>query len=224
VGWKSLAFTALVSFVSVSYYQIKKDEQLSTTISKVTSSGTPDLGGPWTLIDVDTGRLVTDTSVLGSDSSKGYTLMYFGFANCPDICPSELTKVAQVLDSLKASHPSIYSRITPIFVTVDPGRDSIKRLRTYRQDFHPKIKFLTGTEEMVRNVAKLYRVYISKADETADGDYLLDHSIVLYFNGPTKNNKAGEGGKEGFGFIDFFTQSMKARDMVKRIVAHVETK
>ena len=93
-----------------------------------------------------------------------FSLLLSSFS--PDICPSELVKVASVLDSLKSSHPSI--KITPIFVTVDPARDSIKSLREYGKDFHPDIRFLTGTPEMVKAMAKSYRVYVSKADEVSD--------------------------------------------------------
>ena len=92
-----------------------------------------------------------------------------------------------------------------LFVTVDPARDSIDNLNIYQKDFHPDITYLTGTPEMIKKMAALYRVYISKADETDDGDYLVDHSIVLYL--------VGKDGK----FRDFFTQGMKASDVCEKI-------
>ena len=205
VSWRSLTATFVISVAAVSYYQIKKDEQLSSSTGKVVSTGTPALGGKWALIDVNTGKVVTN-----KDFEDQYTLLYFGFANCPDICPSELQKVAQVMDELTTTNPTLAKKITPIFVSVDPDRDTMDKLKIYGGDFHPSIRYLTGTPEMIKATAKLYRVYISKADETEDGDYLLDHSIVLYFSGKDGN------------FLDFFTQSMKVRDMVSKIQAHAE--
>ena len=92
-----------------------------------------------------------------------------------------------------------------LFVTVDPARDSITNLNIYSKDFHPSITYLTGTSNMIKKMASFYRVYISKADETEDGDYLVDHSIVLYLVGPD--------GK----FREFFTQGMRASDVVQKI-------
>ena len=102
-------------------------------------------------------------------------------------------------------HPKLAENIQPIFVTVDPARDSIEALQDYAKDFHPDYIFLTGTPEQVQKMAKKYRVYVSKADETDDGDYLVDHSIVLYFHD-------GEGE-----MVDFFTQSMKPSDITQKI-------
>mmetsp|Transcript_19705 Transcript_19705/g.25550 ORF Transcript_19705/g.25550 Transcript_19705/m.25550 type:complete len:159 (+) Transcript_19705:837-1313(+) len=146
------------------------------------------------------GRLVTEKTFQGK-----YTLLYFGFARCPDICPSEMVKVAAIMDQLKVEHPKLAENIQPIFVTVDPARDSIEALQDYAKDFHPDYIFLTGTPEQVQKMAKKYRVYVSKADETDDGDYLVDHSIVLYFHD-------GEGE-----MVDFFTQSMKPSDITQKI-------
>ena len=134
-----------------------------------------------------------------------YTLLYFGFARCPDICPSEMVKVGSILDQLKKEYPKLAEQIQPIFVSVDPARDSIQALQEYAKDFHPDYVFLTGTPEQVQQMAKKYRVYVSKADETEDGDYLVDHSIVMYFHG------------EDGDMLDFFTQSMKPSDIVAKI-------
>jgi len=115
-----------------------------------------------------------------------------------------------------ATHSLTFQPLTPqnshttVFVTVDPARDSIKQLKLYGKDFHPDIKFVTGTPEMVKKMTKKYRVYVSKADEEDDGDYLVDHSIVLYFGG-----KKGE-------FLDFFSQSMKPSDICNKIVEQTE--
>jgi len=163
-------------------------------------AGKPAIGGPWTLIDSIDRKLVSEKSFAGK-----YTILYFGFTRCPDICPSEMVKVAKVMDMLKASHPALVEKLVPIFVTVDPARDSIRNMKEYAKDFHPSYVFLTGTPGQVQAMAKKYRVYVSKADETVDGDYLVDHSIVLYFH-----DDKGE-------LLDVCTQSMKPSDIVERI-------
>lgn len=163
------------------------------------SAGKPAIGGPWSLVDLD-GNLVTNKNFEGK-----WLLLYFGFARCPDICPSEMNKVARVMDTLKRDKPEIASKIVPVFVSIDPARDSLKALKEYAKDFHPSYVFLTGTPEQVRRMAKLYRVYFSKAEESGD-DYLVDHSIVIYFHDDTGD------------LSDCFTQSMRPSDVVEKIL------
>lgn len=101
------------------------------------------------------------------------------------------------------------NQLQPIFVSVDPVRDSIQQMEIYKQDFHPKMKFLTGTRDQIGDITKAYRVYFNKAVDTDqeedDDDYLIDHSIVMYLLNPE-----GE-------FVDFFTQSAQVSDIIKRI-------
>lgn len=101
----------------------------------------------------------------------------------------------------------------PLFITLDPTRDTVGQLRHYSQDFHKDIVYLTGTKEQVASIAKEFRVYFSKvtdADLDSDEEYLVDHSIVLYLVSPT-----GE-------FLDFFTQRMEVTDIVDKIAAHAK--
>ena len=95
------------------------------------------------MIDLS-GNLVTNRSFEGK-----WTLLYYGFARCPDICPSEMVKVGKVLDTLKKEFPQLADKIQPIFVSVDPARDSLNALKEYAKDFHPDFVFLTGTPEQV---------------------------------------------------------------------------
>lgn len=110
------------------------------------------------------------------------------------------------MDTLKTNYPNLYRKVVPVFVSVDPARDSIKALRAYGKDFHPDYVFLTGAPSQVQQMAKKYRVYVSKADESEDGDYLVDHSIVVYFH-----DDKGD-------LADCFTQSMRPSDIVEKIV------
>lgn len=154
--------------------------------------------------------LVDQDGVPRTDASyKGqYQLLYFGFSFCPDICPSELVKIGKVLDILKDKGINL----KPLFVTVDPARDTVGQLKNYSQDFHPTITYLTGTTEQIARASKAYRVYFSKANENADDDedYLVDHSIVFYLLDPQ-----GE-------FVDFFTQRMQVGDIVDKVVTAVK--
>jgi len=203
VSWMGLGLAGIAAASAVSYFAVMRERRLEEAMGKVVSIGKPAIGGPWSLINLD-GQIVTEKTYTGK-----WTLLYFGFARCPDICPSEMAKVASVIDSLKQSDPELAAKIQPVFVSIDPARDSLAVLREYAKDFHPDYAFLTGTPEQVQKMAKSYRVYISKADETEDGDYLVDHSIVLYFH-----DESGE-------LSDVFTQSMKGSDIVKKMLHHM---
>jgi len=207
VSWTSLFIAGVASASAVAYYRIERERRLESAMGKVVSTGKPAIGGPWSLIDLE-GNIVTEQSFVGK-----WTLLYFGFARCPDICPSEMQKVARVMDTLKQKHPELYKKVVPLFVSVDPARDSIQVLKDYAKDFHPDYVFLTGSPTQVQQMAKKYRVYVSKADESEDGeDYLVDHSIVIYFH-----DDAGE-------LSDCFTQSMRASDVVEKVVEKMNYK
>lgn len=198
--WPALGLVAIVAGSAVAYYRIERERRLENAMGKIVSTGKPAIGGPWSLVDLD-GNLVTDENFKGK-----WTLLYFGFARCPDICPSEMVKVGKVMDILKKDHPDLAKNIQPIFVSIDPARDSLKALREFAKDFHPSYVFLTGAPQQVQAMAKKYRVYMSKADETDDGDYLVDHSIVIYFHDETGD------------VADCFTQSMRPTDVVEKVV------
>lgn len=200
VTWPALGLVAIAAASAVSYYKIERERRLENAMGKIVSTGKPAIGGPWSLVDLD-GNLVTDESFKGK-----WTLLYFGFARCPDICPSEMVKIGKVMDTLEKEHPKLRGQIQPIFVSIDPARDSLKALRDYAKDFHPSYVFLTGAPQQVQAMAKKYRVYMSKADETEDGDYLVDHSIVVYFHDETGD------------IADCFTQSMRPSDIVEKVV------
>jgi len=205
VSWTNLSLVAVASAAAVGYFKVQRERRLEEAVGKIVTTGKPAIGGPWTLIDTETKQLVSEKSFAGK-----FTLLYFGFARCPDICPSEMVKVGKIMDDLKKKNPDMAKNLVPIFVTIDPARDSIKNLREYAKDFHPEYVFLTGTPGQIKQMTKSYRVYVSKADETEDGDYLVDHSIVLYLHDTT--------GK----MLDVCTQSMKPSDVVERIVESME--
>ena len=128
------------------------------------------LGGPFTLVGSD-GKTVTDESYRGK-----LLLVYFGYTYCPDVCPTTLNNIAQALIELGTQA----SAVTPVFITVDPKRDTPKKIGAYVKAFDPRIVGLTGSDAQIAAVAKEYRVYYApqSADET--GNYLVDHSSFIY--------------------------------------------
>jgi protein SCO1/2 len=139
------------------------------------SGGMPGIGGPFTLADGD-GKTVTDKDFRGK-----YLLVYFGYTFCPDVCPTTLGAVADAMDKLGPAA----SRIQPLFITVDPKRDTPSVVKQYAAAFGSGIEGLTGTPEQIAVVAKEYRVYYAE-HPTGKGpsDYSMDHSSVLYLMNP----------------------------------------
>lgn len=134
----------------------------------------PQIGGAWTLVDHD-GRTVTDQDFRGK-----YTLMFFGYTYCPDVCPTALSTISTAMEKLPKA---VEAAIVPIFVSVDWERDKPEMLKDYVRNFHSRAIGMTGSEQQIREVAKLYRVYFAKAEQK-EGPYLMDHSSIVYLMGP----------------------------------------
>lgn len=137
--------------------------------------GKPLIGGNFSLVDTNNEPFTQEN--LKNDEKK-FSIVYFGFTHCPDVCPDELDKLGEMLDELKAKDNI---ELQPLFITCDPARDSPEIIKQYLSDFHPSIIGLTGTYEQVKNVCKKYRVYFSTPPDVKPGqDYLVDHSIFFY--------------------------------------------
>ena len=129
------------------------------------------IGGPFTLTD-GAGKAVTDADFRGK-----HMLVYFGYTFCPDVCPTTLNDVGQALDKLGARA----DQLAPLFITVDPARDSPNVVRQYAAAFSPRLIGLTGTPDEIAAVAREYRVYYAKHKTgPGPGDYTMDHSSVIY--------------------------------------------
>ena len=142
-------------------------------MGRVVTTGAIAVGGPFQLIDQN-GKKVSDADFRGR-----FMLIYFGYSFCPDVCPTTLQVVADAIDKLgdKAA------RITPVFITIDPERDTPKVLKEYMAAFGANFVGLTGTPQQIKAVEKLYRVYAEKKP-LKGGNYGMDHSSVLYLMGP----------------------------------------
>jgi protein SCO1 len=128
------------------------------------------IGGPFSLIS-ETGERVTDARFATS-----YRLIYFGYTYCPDVCPVDVQKLMQGFSKFEKDNPAAAKRVTPMFITVDPQRDTPAVLTTFTAAFHPRLIGLTGTPAEIAATAKTFAVIYQKAPETSPGVYLVDHS------------------------------------------------
>ncbi|MBX3498149.1 MAG: SCO family protein [Alphaproteobacteria bacterium] len=152
----------------------------------------PAIGGPFTLTD-HTGKRVTDQDFRGKP-----TIIYFGFAYCPDVCPTSLLLMQTGVDQLG---PQAASKVNLLFITVDPERDPPAALKEYVAQFGPTMVGLTGTPEQIAAVAKAFRVYYQKVPGKDGAPYLVDHSSIFYVM------------DRNFRFVKHFTHQAKAEDI-----------
>ncbi|HEX8384205.1 MAG TPA: SCO family protein [Sphingomonas sp.] len=136
------------------------------------------IGGPFALTD-ENGRATTDRDLTGK-----WRIMYFGYTFCPDICPTDARNIGAGLKRFEAEDPDRGARVTPVFVTVDPARDTPQVLKAFTDAFHPRMIGLTGSGDAIARVAKSYAVYYSKGDPAPGGGYLMDHQRVTYLMDP----------------------------------------
>ncbi len=162
----------------------------------VQSSGTALVGGPFSLVGTD-GKTVTDADFRGR-----YMLIFFGFTHCPDICPAELQIISQALEKLGDKG----KKVVPVFVTLDPERDTPEVMGQYVKSFGPNFVGLTGTPEAIAATAKAYRVAYAKVEnKDSPGNYSVDHSALAYLMGPEGN------------YVTHFTYGTSADDMATKL-------
>ncbi|KAG0367039.1 SCO1/SenC-domain-containing protein [Gamsiella multidivaricata] len=209
LNWRTLAvFTATGAGLLYYFREEKKRVEAARAeearlARENTTYGKPKIGGPFSLIDQNGVRTTNE------DFKGRYMLIYFGFTNCPDICPEELDKMAEVLDTVY-DDPEVGNVITPIFITCDPQRDTVPEVKEYVKDFHKNLVGLTGSMDEIAKVAKAYRVYFSKPPKVAEGeDYLVDHSIFFYLMSPE-----GE-------FVDCYAKDHTAEHVSKSVKEHI---
>jgi protein SCO1/2 len=150
-----------------------------------------------------------------SNSFNGYyRLIFFGFTNCPDFCPNTLNNIGIIIDQIDKK-----KQLVPIFITVDPERDTVIKLKEYLTNFHPKIIGLTGTNEQIKTVKTKYKIFSKKVmkmkkengesnhnhDSHDHGEYAVDHTTIIYLM-----DKKGN-------YITHFSPNIKNSDMLKQI-------
>lgn len=147
---------------------------LNRTSQSVTPTR-PDIGGAFTLLNQE-GQIVTEADFAGQP-----LLVYFGFTYCPDVCPLSLDILGDALDRLADTAPAKAAKLQPLFISVDPARDTPAQLKDYLSYFHPALIGLTGSPAQIEAVKRSFRVYAAKARETdPNGNYNVDHSSFFY--------------------------------------------
>jgi len=136
------------------------------------------IGGAFSLVD-ETGRQVSSESFNGQ-----WRLMYFGFTYCPDVCPVDTANLGEGLKLFEKAHPALAAKVQPLFLTVDPERDTPAALTEFTANFHPRLLGLTGSREQVDAALKTFRVYASKVAGTTPDSYTYDHLAVIYLMDP----------------------------------------
>ena len=158
------------------------------------------IGGPFTLTDHD-GRTVTEKTFAGR-----WMLIYFGYTYCPDVCPTALGVVSVALDGLS---PAERAKLVPIFITVDPERDTPQLMKDYVTAFAADMIGLAGTAAQTNAAKKAFKVYAEKAKGGDSENYTVDHSSILYLMGPD--------GK----FVQHFPHGTSATDLLAGLKKHL---
>ncbi|GMM32112.1 Cu-binding protein [Martiniozyma asiatica (nom. inval.)] len=174
--WKALVlFTAVGAGITYLFKNEKEKLQLRKEAEANRGVGKPLIGGPFNLI-THKGEEFTEKNLVGK-----WSIVYFGFTHCPDICPDELDKLGLMLDDLKKQN----IEIQPLFISCDPNRDTPEVIDDYLSEFHPDIIGLTGDYDEIKRCCRNYRVYFSTPRDLKKGeDYLVDHSIFFYLMDP----------------------------------------
>ena len=158
-----------------------------------------DIGGPFTLVNT-AGQTVTDADVLTKPS-----LVYFGYTFCPDVCPFDMARNVEAVDLLAARG----IEVTPVFISIDPERDTPEALGDYASNMHPQLVALTGSDEQVKAASQAYKTFYRK-QPSEDEFYLIDHSTFTYLMLP------------GSGFVDFFRREITSDQMADSVACFVE--
>ena len=136
------------------------------------------IGGPVALVDQN-GRRVTDKDFAGK-----YRIVYFGYTHCPDVCPTDLATISQAMTSFEKKDPARAARVQPIFITVDPERDTPAAMKEYLRAFHPRLIGLGGTPAQVADAETKFVVYTHRGDVQPGGGYAMHHSRQIVLQGP----------------------------------------
>jgi len=198
------ATAAVILLLGVTYYMTtqRDDDQFAQCRASSVAGGAGQIGGPFTLVD-ETGKTVTDKEVVDQPA-----LIYFGYTFCPDVCPLDAARNAEAVDILESRG----KMVKPVFVSIDPERDTPEVLAEFTDYLHPRMLGLTGSAEQVKAASKAYRTFYQaqKATEGEEDLYLVDHSTMSYLTLPEH------------GFVEFFRRDATAEQMADRIQCFID--
>lgn len=195
-----IAAAALAALLGVTYWLTRSstDDQFAQCRASKVAGGA--IGGPFTLIN-SAGETVTDTDVITKP-----TLLYFGYTFCPDVCPFD---VARNADAIRVLEGKGYD-VQPVFISIDPERDTPEQVGNFAANMHPKMIGLTGSPDQTAAASKAYRTFFQKQDDQGDGFYLVDHSTFSYLTLPDH------------GFVEFFRRDVTPDAMADAIACFVD--
>ena len=176
------------------------DDPYAECRTSAIAGGPGAIGGPFTLVD-GSGATVTDKDVITRPS-----LIYFGYTFCPDVCPLDSARNVETVDILE----EMGHEVTPVFISIDPERDTPAAVADFAANLHPRMIGLTGTPDQVAAASRAYRTYY-KAQDKKDEYYLVDHSTFTYLVLPEK------------GFVEFFRREVMPEDMARQVACFLET-
>lgn len=204
----ALAATALVIVLTAGVFLYTKlagpTDKYAQCRSTAVAGGVSQIGGPFTLVD-QTGATVTDTDVIDAPS-----LIYFGYTFCPDVCPLDTARNAEAIHILEERG----QMVKPVFISIDPERDTPEALDAFTGNLHERMVGLTGSAEQVRAASRAYRTFYQKQEPTAGNEdyYLVDHSTMSYLAFP------------GEGTVEVFQRSLRSEDVADRIQCFLEAR
>ena len=192
---------AVLLFAILGIVQTEKSHKTVAIAQDIPGSqgGLPSIGGAFQLIDKNE-KVWKDTDFKGKPM-----LVYFGYTYCPDICPTALYHMTQAMEELGGA-----KAIQPVFITIDPQRDTLDQFQTYAQNYHKDFVMLTGTKDQVDEAIKAYRVHAAKASQESGTDYLMDHSSLIYLMDKEGNYRA------------HFNHETPPSEIVKRVKLYLE--
>lgn len=197
-GSLGLVIAGMLGFLGWNAFSGRSADQFAECRASAIAGGTAQIGGPFELVDHH-GRAVTDADVVTMP-----TILYFGYTFCPDVCPLDVARNAEAVELLE----EIGLVTQPVFISVDPRRDTAEVLAEFASIFHPRMIGLTGSEEQVRAASRAYRTFF-QIHPSDDDFYLIDHSTHSYLVLPDH------------GFVEFFPRSLSAQQITERAACFI---
>lgn len=193
-----IAVVAVIALLGGMWYVSKDaadDDQFAQCRQGQVAGGTSAIGGPFTLVS-ETGETVTDKDVITEPS-----LLYFGYTFCPDVCPLDNSRNAEAIELLESRGQIVQ----PVFISIDPNRDTPEVMAEFTDYLHPRMLGLTGSAEQVKAASQAYRTYYKKQESDDEEYYLVDHSTFTYLVMPEQ------------GFVEYFKRDVTPEQMADRI-------